>query len=99
MFGCACLTHISVAILLCEHVGCMILSIQGHPFVVLIVLVSFSGQMDGQECLSTFPSYLCYLVSNSIHAYITTLNKSFSDSPSEEHSEPPIRLRLTSKTF
>ena len=59
----------------------------------------FSGQMDGQECLSTFPSYLCFLVSNSIHAHITTLNKSFSDPPSEEHSEPPIRLRLTSKTF
>ena len=49
------LPHISFAILLCEHVECMILSIQGHPFVVLIVLVSFSGQMDGQECLSTFP--------------------------------------------
>ena len=27
--------------------------------------------MDGQECLRTSPSYLCFLVSNSIHAYIT----------------------------
>ena len=30
----------------------------------------FSDQMDWQECLSTSPSYLCFLVSNSIHAYI-----------------------------
>ena len=31
------LPHISFAILLCEHVGCIIFSIQGHPFFVLIV--------------------------------------------------------------
>ena len=35
----------------------------------------FSGQMDGQECLSTSPSYLCFLVSNSIHAYITNFEQ------------------------
>ena len=37
--GCACLTHISFAILLCEHVGMHVFFIQGHPLVVLIVLV------------------------------------------------------------
>jgi len=46
MIGCACLTHISVAILLCEHVECMISSIQGHPFVVLIVLIFLAKWMD-----------------------------------------------------
>jgi hypothetical protein len=35
----------------------------------------FSGQMDGQECLSTSPSYICFLVSNSIHAYITKIEQ------------------------
>ena len=31
------LPHISFDILLFEHVGCIILSIRGHPFVALIV--------------------------------------------------------------
>ena len=31
------LPHISFAILLCEHVGCIIFSIREHPFVALIV--------------------------------------------------------------
>ena len=35
------LPHISFSILLCEHVGCIIFSIQGHPFVALIVLLLF----------------------------------------------------------
>ena len=35
--GCACLTHILFAILLCEHVDMHVFFIQGHPLVVLIV--------------------------------------------------------------
>ena len=35
------LPHISFAILLCEHVGCIIFSIRGHPFVALIVWFFF----------------------------------------------------------
>ena len=31
------LPHISFAILLCEHVGCIFFSIRGHPFVALCV--------------------------------------------------------------
>ena len=31
------LPHILFAILLCEHVGCIIFSIRGHPFVALIL--------------------------------------------------------------
>jgi hypothetical protein len=37
-------------------------SIRGHPFVVLIFLV-FIDQMDGQECLRTSSSYLCFFSS------------------------------------
>ena len=35
------LPHISFAILLCEHADCIILFIQGHPFVALIVWCFF----------------------------------------------------------
>ena len=61
--------------------------------------LGFFGQVDVQECLSTFSSYLCFLVSNSILATSQKLNKSFSDPPGEEHSEPPIWKGWTSKTF
>ena len=41
------LPHISFAILLSEHVGCIIFSIQGHPFVALVVwLYLFAKWMD-----------------------------------------------------
>ena len=43
--GCACLTHISFAILLCEHVDLHVFIIRGHPFVVLIVLVFLAKWM------------------------------------------------------
>ena len=75
MIGCACLTHISVAILLCEHVGCMILSIQGHPFVVLIVWLFLFCQMDGQECLRTTSSYLCFSRLKLYSCYITKFDQ------------------------
>ena len=37
---------------------------------------------------------MIFLVSNSIHATSQSLNKSLSDPPGEEHSEPPIRQGL-----
>jgi hypothetical protein len=57
--GCACLTHISFAILLCEHVA-MHISHLRTSICSLIDLVLF-GQMDVQECLSTLSSYLSQL--------------------------------------
>ena len=48
------------AILLCEHDGCIFFSVRGHPFVVLIVWLFLFCQMDGQECLRTPSSYLCF---------------------------------------
>ena len=68
------LPHISFAILLCDHVGSIIFSIRGHPFVVLIVLV-FIGQMDGQECLRTFSSYLCSSRLKLYSCYITKFDQ------------------------
>ena len=58
--GCACLTHISFAILLCEHFA-MHISHSRTSICSLIDLVLF-GQMDVQECLSTLSSYLSQLV-------------------------------------
>ena len=37
-----------------------LLLIQGHPLVVLIVWFIYLCQVDGQECLRTFSSYLCF---------------------------------------
>ena len=43
-----------------------ILLIRGHPLVVLIVWFYFFCQMDGQECLRTSSSYLCFLSSQTL---------------------------------
>ena len=40
------LSHVSFAILLCDHVGSIIFSIRGHPFVVLIVWLLLAKWMD-----------------------------------------------------
>ena len=86
---CACLTHISFAILLCEHVG-MHSFLHSRTSICYFDCLGFSGQVDVQECLSTFSSYLFFLVSNSILAISQKLNKSFLDPPGEVHSESPI---------
>ena len=87
------LSHISFAILLCEHAGLHILLIRGHPFLALIVWFFFFCQMDGQECLRTSSSYLCFSHLNSIHATSQSLIKSDSNTLCEEHSESPIHHR------
>jgi len=54
------LSHISIAILLCEHVGCIFYSFEDiHLLFWLFGSWSFC-QVDGQECLRTFSSYLCF---------------------------------------
>ena len=65
------LSHISFAILLCEHVGSIFVLIRGHPFVALIVWLFFFCQMDGQECLRTSSSYLCFSRLKLYSCYIT----------------------------
>ena len=53
------LPHISFVILLCEHVGCIIYSFEDIHLLFWLVGFFFSYQVDGQECLRTFSSYLC----------------------------------------
>ena len=69
------LPHISFAILLCEHDGCIIFFIRGHPFVALIVWPFPFCQMDGQECLRTPSSYLCFSRLKLYSCYITKFDQ------------------------
>ena len=94
------LPHISFAILLCEHVGCIIFSIWVHPFVAIWLFGLSFYQMDGKECLSTPSSYPCFFSSQRLFMpHHKILNKSFSDPPGEKHSEPPIHQGLPSHNF
>ena len=52
-----------------------ILLIRGHPFVVLIVWLFLFCQMDGQECLRTPSSYLCYPRLKLYSCYITKFDQ------------------------
>ena len=49
--------------------------IRGHPLVVLIVWVLFFCQVDGQECLRTFSSYLCFSCLKLYSCYITKFDQ------------------------
>ena len=52
-----------------------ILLIRGHPFVALIVCLFLFCQMDGQECLRTFSSYLCFSCLKLYSCYITKFDQ------------------------
>ena len=54
------LSHISFAILLCEHAGCIFYSFKDIHLLFWLIGFFFFGQVDGQECLRTFSSYLCF---------------------------------------
>ena len=54
------LPHISLAILLCEHVGCIFYSFVDIHLLLLLIGFFFFGQVDGQEFLRTFSRYLCF---------------------------------------
>ena len=52
------------------------LLIRGHPLVVLIDWFPFLlGQVDGQECLRTFSSYLCFSRLKLYSCYITKFDQ------------------------
>ena len=69
------LPHISFVILLCEHVGCIIYSFKDiHLLFWLFGFISF-GQVDGQECLRTFSSYLCCSCLKLYSCYITKFDQ------------------------
>ena len=52
-----------------------ILLIRGHPLVALIVWLFLFCQMDGQECLSTPSSYLCFSHIKLYSCYITKFDQ------------------------
>ena len=52
-----------------------ILLIQGHPLVVLIVWIFLFCQVDGQECLRTSSSYLCFSRLKLYSCYITKFDQ------------------------
>ena len=69
------LPHISIAILLCEHVGCIFHSFEDiHLLFWLFCFISFC-QVDGQECLRTSSSYLCFSCLKLYSCYITKLDQ------------------------
>ena len=69
------LPHISFVILLCEHVGCIFYSFEDiHLLFWLFGFFSFC-QVDGQECLRTFFSYLCFSRLKLYSCYITKFDQ------------------------
>src|SRR3954468_10764066 len=52
-----------------------ILLIRGHPFVAMIVWLFLFCQMDGQECLRTPSSYLCFSRLKLYSCYITKFDQ------------------------
>ena len=69
------LLHISFAILLCEHVDCIFYSFEDiHLLFWLFDFISFC-QVDGQECLRTSSSYLCFSRLKLYSCYITKFDQ------------------------
>ena len=69
------LPHISFASLLCEHVGCIFYSFEDiHLLFWLFGFISFC-QVDGQECLRTSSSYLCFSRLKLYSCYITKFDQ------------------------
>ena len=69
------LSHISFAILIVWACWMHILLIRGHPFVALIDWLFLFCQMDGQECLRTPSSYLCFSRLKLYSCYITKFDQ------------------------
>ena len=68
------LPHISFAILLCEHVECIFFSFEDIHLLLWLFGLSFC-QMDGQECLRTPSSYLCFPRLKLYSCYITKFDQ------------------------
>ena len=69
------LPHISIAILLCEHVGAYFTHSRTSTFCFYFLVLSSFGQVDGQECLRTFSSYLCFSRLKLYSCYITKFDQ------------------------
>ena len=69
------LTHISFAILLCEHVGSICYSFKDIHLLLWLFGLFLFCQMDGQECLGTSSSYLCFSHLKLYSCYITKFDQ------------------------
>ena len=69
------LPHISFVILLCEHVGCIFYSFEDIHLLIWLIGFFFFCQVDGQECLRTFSSYLCFSCLKPYSCYITKFDQ------------------------
>ena len=69
------LPHISFAILLCEHVGCIIFPFKDIHLLLWLFSFSLFCQVDGQECLRTSSSYLCFSRLKLYSCYITKFDQ------------------------
>ena len=58
--GVHALRHISFVTLLCEHVDCIFYSFEDIHLLLWLIGFFFFCQVDGQECLSTSSSSLCF---------------------------------------
>ena len=73
--GCACLVTYFICHLIVWACWLHILLIRGHPLVVLIVWFFSFCQVDGQECLRTSSSYLCFSRLKLYSCYITKFDQ------------------------
>ena len=69
------LPHISFAILLCEHVDCIFYSFEDIHLLFWLFGFIFFCQVDGQECLRTSSSYLCFSRLKLYSCYITKFDQ------------------------
>ena len=69
------LPHISFAILLCEHVGCIFNSFKDIHLLIWLFGFFYFCQVDEQECLRTFSSYLCFSCLKLYSCYITKFDQ------------------------
>ena len=69
------LPHISFVILLCEHVGCIFYSFEDIHLLLWLFGFFLFCQMDGQECLRTLSSYLCFSRLKLYSCYITKFDQ------------------------
>ena len=69
------LCHIFHLPFCCVSMLVHILLIRGHPLVVLFVWFLSFCQVDGQECLRTFSSYLCFSRLKLYSCYITKFDQ------------------------
>ena len=69
------LPHISFAILLCEHVDCIFYSFEDIHLLFWLIGFLFFCQVDGQECLRTLSSYLCFSRLKLYSCYITKFDQ------------------------